>query len=236
MSVSKNSPQGKDMDIYEQVFDAILEQRLIPGTRLSEDKLGQLFGVSRTIIRTVLQRLAYEGVVDIQRHQGAVIARTTAAQTHQVFAARKALELEVVRNACRGLGAEQFRHLRELLQQEQEAQQQQDNGRALRLSGEWHLYLADYGGNEFLAGFLRSLVSRCSLIIAQYEATDRHSCLHSEHADILDAIEAGDEARAVRLMATHIEHIENKIDVREKTATPDLRVIFGKAAGRIEHD
>lgn len=231
MSVTEKSPaQGKDADIYEQVFDAILEQRLIPGTRLSEDKLGQLFGVSRTIIRAVLQRLAYEGVVEIQRHQGAVIARTSAEQTQQVFAARKALELEVVRNACRGLSNEQFRHLRGLIREEQEALAQHDHGRALRLSGELHLQLAEYSGNAFLAGFLRSLVSRCSLIIAQYEAADPHSCLHTEHDAILDAIETADEALAVSLMAAHIGHIEAKIDVREKTAAPDLSVIFGKAS------
>lgn len=229
MNANTLSPsQGRDIDIYEQVFDAILEQRLIPGTRLSEDKLGHLFGVSRTIIRTVLQRLAYEGVVDIQRHQGAVIARTTAAQTRQVFAARKALELEVVRNACQGLTPTQLQHLRELIREEQAALDQQDNGRALRLSGELHLYLAEYSGNAFLAGFLRTLVSRCSLIIAQYEATDRHSCPHTEHHAIVDAIEARDIARAVSLMDAHIDHIENKIDVREKTAKPDLAVIFGK--------
>lgn len=220
--------QGKDANIYEQVFDAILEQRLIPGTRLSEDKLGQLFGVSRTIVRTVLQRLAFEGVVEIQRHQGAIIARTTAEQARQVFAARKAVELEVVRNACRHISAVQLEHLHALVWEEQEARGQQDHGRALRLSGELHLYLAEYCGNEFLAGFLRSLVSRCSLIIAQYEAADRHSCPPTEHGAILEAIGAGDEALAVKLMAAHIDHIEAKIDVREKTAPPDLSAIFSK--------
>lgn len=227
--MSKASPQqGRDADIYEQVFDAILEQRLIPGTRLSEDKLGQLFGVSRTIVRTVLQRLAFEGVVEIQRHQGATIARTTAEQARQVFAARKVLELEIVRNACKGMSSAQLQHLRTLGLEEQKARDQQDNGRALRLSGEWHLRLAEFCGNEFLAGFLRSLVSRCSLIIAQYEAADRHSCPPAEHEAILEAIGAGDEERAVSLMAAHIDHIENKIDVREKTTTPDLSDIFAK--------
>lgn len=224
-----DAPQGKDVDIYEQVFDAILEQRLIPGTRLSEDKLGQLFGVSRTIVRAVLQRLACEGVVDIQRHQGAVIAHTTAEQTRQVFIARKALELEVVRNACRGLTSAQLQHLRDLIRDEQTALLQQDNGRALRLSGELHLYLAEYSGNAFLAGFLRTLVSRCSLIIAQYESSNRHSCFHAEHEALLDAIEAKDTALAVSLMDAHIDHIENKIDVHEKNTKPDLSVIFGKA-------
>lgn len=225
---TEEQDQGRDAGIYEQVFDAILEQRLVPGTRLSEDKLGQLFGVSRTVVRKVLLRLEHEGVVTTHRHKGAVITHTTAAQAKQVFAARRALELEVVRNACAGMEAAQFAHLRSLIVEEQAAIDGGDKGRALRLSGELHLYLAEYGGNAFLAGFMRSLVSRCSLIIAQYEATDRHSFPHSEHEAILDAIEAGDEALAVQLMAVHIQHIEDKIDVREKPAAPDLTVIFAQ--------
>src|SRR3546814_5492078 len=53
----------QDDIVYAHIFDAILEQRLAPGTKLSEEALGEIFGVSRTIIRRALSRLAHEGVV-----------------------------------------------------------------------------------------------------------------------------------------------------------------------------
>jgi DNA-binding GntR family transcriptional regulator len=48
--------------IYAEVLAAIFEQRLAPGTKLAEDALGEIFGVSRTMIRSVLQRLAHERI------------------------------------------------------------------------------------------------------------------------------------------------------------------------------
>lgn len=51
----------QDDIVYAHIFDAILEQRLAPGTKLSEEALGEIFGVSRTIIRRALSRLAHEG-------------------------------------------------------------------------------------------------------------------------------------------------------------------------------
>ena len=60
----KNGRSGTQDDVvYAHIFDVILEQRLAPGTKLSEEALGEIFGVSRTIIRRALSRLAHEGVV-----------------------------------------------------------------------------------------------------------------------------------------------------------------------------
>jgi DNA-binding FadR family transcriptional regulator len=53
----------QDDIVYAHIFEAILEQRLAPGTKLSEEALGEIFGVSRTIIRRALSRLAHESVV-----------------------------------------------------------------------------------------------------------------------------------------------------------------------------
>ena len=53
-------------EIYPQLFDAILEQRLAPGTPLTELALGEAFGVSRTVIRRVLGRLSDQQVI-VQR-------------------------------------------------------------------------------------------------------------------------------------------------------------------------
>nr|HPQ96860.1 GntR family transcriptional regulator [Thiolinea sp.] len=49
-SAPESARPARDEEIYEHVFDALLEHKLAPGTRLSEDRLGQAFGVSRTII------------------------------------------------------------------------------------------------------------------------------------------------------------------------------------------
>ncbi|MEZ5534281.1 MAG: GntR family transcriptional regulator [Thiolinea sp.] len=217
----------RDAKIYEKVFDALLEQKLAPGTRLSEDKLGQVFGVSRTIIRKVLQRLEHEGVVEIHHNRGASVANTTYEQAIQTFEARHIIEQAVVRNACKNIQPEHIKKLKQLIHKEQKTRAEGDRARALRLSGEWHLELANACGNEFLARFARSLVSRCSLIIAQYE-TNSQICPQDEHSNILEAIMRNDPETATRLMEEHIQHIEDKTDISNKGDEPDLAEIFGQ--------
>ena len=67
----------QDDIVYAHIFEAILEQRLAPGTKLSEEALGEIFGVSRTIIRRALSRLAHESVVLLRPNRGAVVASPT---------------------------------------------------------------------------------------------------------------------------------------------------------------
>src|SRR3989442_13070080 len=78
--------------VYSAIFDAILEQRLLPGVRLSEEELGKLFGVSRTLNRQSLIRLNAEGIVTTERHRGAQVRTPTLEEATQIFAARELVE------------------------------------------------------------------------------------------------------------------------------------------------
>lgn len=223
---STGKTPSRDTAIYGKVLDALLEQKLAPGTRLSEDKLGQVFGVSRTIIRKVLQRLEHEGVVEIHRNRGAIVATTSYDQAKQTFEARRIIECAVVQQACKGIQTKHSEQLRRLIDEEQEARSEGDDGRAIRLSGEFHLTLAEFCGNEFLARFSRSLVPRCSLIIAQYEVNTHDMCPQDDHTDILNAIINNDEETATRLMLRHIQHIEGTIEIQDNKRELDLAEIF----------
>lgn len=54
---------------------AIHEHRLPPGSILSEDEVGEVFGVSRTVVRAGLQRLAHDRLVELRRNRGAFVAQ-----------------------------------------------------------------------------------------------------------------------------------------------------------------
>lgn len=91
--VGKAGRSGTQDDIvYAHIFEAILEQRLAPGTKLSEEALGEIFGVSRTIIRRALSRLAHESVVLLRPNRGAVVASPTVEEARQVFFSRRMVE------------------------------------------------------------------------------------------------------------------------------------------------
>ncbi|MFL9675621.1 GntR family transcriptional regulator [Pseudomonas marginalis] len=198
-------------DIYPRLFDAILEQRIAPSSRFTEEGLGETFGVSRSVIRRVLAKLSHQQVVILRPNQRAQVAAPDAQQTRQILEARRMTEITVVQLACAQATPTQIRQLRELIARERDGIDRNQRGPAIRLSGEFHLQLAQMAGNAPLAQFLNSLVPLTSLIIAQYEAKACTYCAWQEHVAIVDAIEQRDVTAAVGLMTRHLDHLESKL-------------------------
>ncbi|QLG93762.1 GntR family transcriptional regulator [Pseudomonas yamanorum] len=198
-------------DIYPRLFDAILEQRIAPASRFTEESLGQRFGVSRSVIRRVLARLSHQQVIILRPNHRAQVAAPDAQQARQILEARRLTEVTVVQLACALAKPAQVRQLRELIARERECIERDQRGPAIRLSGEFHLQLAAIAGNAPLAQFLNSLVPLTSLIIAQYEAQACTYCAWQEHMGIVEAVERGDVEKAVSLMTQHLDHLEAKL-------------------------
>jgi len=117
--------------------------------------------------------------------------------------------------------AEQLAELRQMVNDERDSFSRGDRGAGIRLSGEFHLKLAEAAKNAPLISFQRSLVSQTSLIIAQYESGNRSHCSYDEHSQLIDAIEARDAALAVNLMMHHMDHIDSKLNLDEESASDD---------------
>ncbi|UCZ83316.1 GntR family transcriptional regulator [Pseudomonas sp. L5B5] len=197
-------------DVYPQIFEAILEQRIAPGSRFTEDSLGQTFGVSRSIIRQVLARLAHQQVIILRPNQRPQVAAPDREQTRQVLHARCLAENALVHLACQQPHS-RLKPLRELVVREREAIEQHRHGPAIRLSGEFHLRLAQIADNAPLARFLGSLVPLTSLAIAQLADRALHPCAWQEHAAIVDALLQADTGAAQALMQQHLEHLQLRV-------------------------
>ncbi|TIW14990.1 MAG: GntR family transcriptional regulator, partial [Mesorhizobium sp.] len=92
----------------------------------------------------------------------------------------------------------------------------------IKASGDFHLLLASVAGNAILQRFMEELVARSSLVIALYGRSGVSSCGHSEHMNILEALENGNSECASALMLHHIDHIEADLDLRVRSG-PALR-------------
>ncbi|MBT1260107.1 GntR family transcriptional regulator [Pseudomonas pergaminensis] len=198
-------------DIYPRLFDAILEQRIAPSSRFTEEGLGETFGVSRSVIRRVLAKLSHQQVIILRPNQRAQVAAPDAQQARQILEARRMTEVTVVQLACAQATPLQIRQLRELIARERDCIERDQRGPAIRLSGEFHLQLAAMAGNAPLAQFLNSLVPLTSLIIAQYEAKACTYCAWQEHVAIVEAVERRDSTTAVNLMMQHLDHLESRL-------------------------
>ena len=200
---------------------------MVPGTKLVEDTLADVFKTSRARIRKVLLVLAQENVVRLEPNRGAFVCKPSAIEARQVIEARRAVELHLVRQAAAKAGPTTIKRLRKLIDAEARALEGGDPERILHLSGEFHVVIAEAMENEILTDFLRELVSRCYLILATYERRDNSTCPQSDHAGIVDLIERGDGEAAAVAMQTHFEHMLEALDLRSASGErQDLYEVF----------
>ncbi|MGE0240034.1 MAG: GntR family transcriptional regulator [Parvibaculaceae bacterium] len=216
-----------DKRVHRDLYAAIIDHSLSPGTALQEDALAQAFGVSRTVIRKVLQQLALERLVDIVPNRGAAVAKPTAEEARQVFEARRVVERILVERVIARAADADFAELITTARAEQVAFEAGNRQERVKLSGDFHRQLARLGGNKVLGDFLNELVSRTSLIIALYESPGAVPCSHSEHLEIADAMKRRDVAKALQYMEHHLLHIEAQTDLTDVHQKVDFRSLFG---------
>lgn len=212
--------------IYERIYAAILEHRLPPGTKLVEERLAEIFDVSRARVREVLNRMAHEQIVDLYPQRGAFVAKPTIEQAHDVFEARRLIEPAVLRRLIDTLTPERVARLRQQQELEVDARRRDDKRAIVRLSGDFHMLLADLAGNSALARSMRELSSLTCLIIFLYDAPTATTCRADEHSEIIDAIAHRDAPRAEKLMLEHLKHIEGSLKLDASSDEVDLESIF----------
>lgn len=205
-SPSHATKPTEDM-VYTELYDSICERQILPDTKLGEALLAEHFGVSRTIIRQVLQRLAGDGLVRLEPNRGAFVARITLDEAQQIYAAWRLLEESIIREVTASITSEQIQFLRQLIAQERQACAAQDYPLLTRLSSQFHIQLAALSRNKYLGKFLGELIPLSSLAYF-YEVKNMPLCTEDEHSQILDCIEAGDGEQAVAIAHRHLDGIQ----------------------------
>lgn len=214
-----------DVEIYDTLISAILDHRLVPGTKLVEDKLATAFGVSRTRIRPVLVRLANESIITLRPNKGAVVAEPTPQESREIFEVRRMIEPTLVARFIAQASDADVNTLREIIDNEEAARLAGDRQRAIRLSGQFHLWIADKSGHTTLQRVLSELVSRTSLILMTYgqgdqsASAERAACGCNAHQALVDAIRLRVPEPAQQLMQTHLLEIEHSL-VWQRPETP----------------
>lgn len=218
----QQAAEDRTQAIRDHLRDAIVDRRLAPGTKLSEAEVGALFDVSRTVARSALNMLGFEGLVRIERNRGAFVANPSQEEARQVFAARRMVEPGIAAAACEKATSQDIQTFRAQLGKE--ARLMAERGPAARraeikASGDFHLLLAGVAGNQIMRRFMEELVARSSLVIALYGRSGASSCGHDEHDGIVAALERRDVAATQSLVLSHIDHIEADLDLRQGAAT-----------------
>jgi len=210
--------------IVDSITTAIVERRLMPGTRLVEQQIADVFDVSRTVVRQALNQLSRDRLVTLEPARGAFVATPSIDEARQVFQVRRLIEGGMVRQLAAQITDKQVEQLRLHLRDERQAVSRVDVSGRTRLLADFHVVLARLLGNEVLAELIADLLSRSQLIALMYQSS--HSAEHSqeEHVDIVDALAKRDGRAAARLMERHLEAVERNL--RLDPRTPDLASVL----------
>jgi DNA-binding GntR family transcriptional regulator len=204
--------------IYDDLKAAILAHAIAPGTKLPEDELGEVYSVSRTLVRAALQALAHDRLVQLEPNRGAFVAKPSKREAREVFEARAIIEPKVAAMAAAIAKPADVKVLRKHLDEEHKAIHDGRQGDAIMLSARFHEGIAEIAGQSILTEFVRSLCSRSALIISLYsKRTDTFCESHAHHA-LVDAIAANSQRDAAELMTSHLVDLLSGIDVSESAA------------------
>jgi DNA-binding GntR family transcriptional regulator len=222
----RRSPVDADT-IYARVLEAIMEHRLAPGRKLVEDKLAEVFGVSRTLIRQTLARLAHESIVTLVPNRGAFVTSPTVDEAKEVFELRRLVEPTLARRLAAHGTAEHFAALRATIAREAAAREAGDRHSVIRLSGEFHMQVAEFAGGSVMVKTIRELASLTCLIIILYDTPGVRACPPNEHLDLVAAMEAHDADLAAARMEEHLHHVEDSLNLATAfVEEEDLERIF----------
>lgn len=227
MPFSVSKPLGASERVANALALAIHEHRLAPGTKLGEDEIGDIYNVSRTVVRSALQSLAHIQLIDIQRNKGAYVAQPSLREAREVFEARALLEPRTARSAASRATAKDIDLLKSHIEQEHAAMAAGDNGRALNLSGIFHIEIARIADQDTIGRFIETLIARSSLIISLYSRRESALCESNAHHALVKAIADADGQNAEELMSSHLVDLHSALDLRERPAqTKSLRELL----------
>lgn len=173
------------------------------GSRLLEEELAAELAVSRNPVREALQGLAAEGFVEIEPRRGARVSVLTPRRTDDLFAVRSALEGLVAALAAARRTPAQLAELTSIVDQGLAASASGDLDALPPLNTRFHHALAAAADNQLLTESLERLAHVIEWIYAS-GIRGRSQGSWAEHAQILDAIRAGDAERAERDARFHI--------------------------------
>jgi DNA-binding GntR family transcriptional regulator len=197
---SKIIPRASLSDaVYERLRDDILHGQFADGSALSQAGLAELYGVSRIPIREALRRLQAEALVVATPYQSFVVRDVAPAQVMELIEIRAALEdLALARRVP--ITAEDVTELRRINQRMIETGRGPD---WFDLDREFHRCLA--GPNAMIVevvDYVRDLVHR--YVTKLVSASPGRTTATDDHAQIIDALEAGDMDLARARMHQHV--------------------------------
>ncbi|MER7878449.1 GntR family transcriptional regulator [Streptomyces solisilvae] len=198
-------------EIYHRIREAILRNRLGPGTKLAEVKLSEIFDTNRETVRRALLRLASDSIVEIYPKRGAFVTSPNREQVIHVRDARLALEPNLVVTLAPTITARSLKSLQATAERQRTYQVGGDHGASVEMSGTFHTQLAELGGNPFCQKYLLELTALTCLALVKFEVSPDQGCPIDDHFAIIESLRRKDADEAAMVMSRHVQQVHQVI-------------------------
>lgn len=192
---------------YAEIKRGILSGKLAAGSFLAERQLAAQLGMSKTPVRSALERLESEGLLSISPQQGAIIRDLAVPEIADQYEIRMAIESFVVRTLAGKLSPAQV----ELLEANLQAQRANlddggDVARGVALDEEFHALFCEFLGNQEILRVVGQLRDKIHRVIFRVFSINRQRMAQSyeEHRAIAEAVVQGEPALASTRIEAHL--------------------------------
>ncbi len=191
---------------YEYIRNKIITKTMFPGNRVIEEDVVHELGVSRTSIRSAMQRLQYEGFLEIIPNKGAYVAKPTVEDIRHAYYARTVLEINAVQLAVDGVTAEGLDRMEQNLKAQKELENRFNIAEYAALNRAFHWEIAEATGNPYVKKYLNELLNRSNIYLIFYDNSTNNARGLTKHGAILDAIQRKDKAAAVAAIRDDMDY------------------------------
>lgn len=215
---------------YDALRAAIVSGEIAPDARLVEVEVSAAFGMSRGAVRTALIRLEQDGLVVREPHRGARVRRVSNEEAVEILQARAVLEGLAARQAAERIDDTGKSHLAECLARQRELLERGDLLGASDANADLHAALLELSGHSTAKRLIHALHSQT--VRYQYRTIlipGRSSASQAEHAEIVEAVLAGEAEKAEEAMRRHLFNVAEAL--RRAPATGIATVSRGVIEG-----
>ena len=199
-------------EVYERLREAILTKQFSPGQRLDMDAIAQQLGVSLTPVRSAIELLAADGLVDVQPRSGTFVTTLSARDVEETMDIRCALECLAAEKAVRRLTDEDIQKARRLLKiLAKPIREERDSRNHENANSQLHNLLIEASGNRILAEMYKKLNAHLTIARLHSRTPDwkeRTKQEQVEHEEMVDAMERRDHLALVDTLRRHILRAE----------------------------
>ncbi|SSW67859.1 GntR family transcriptional regulator [Achromobacter agilis] len=195
-------------EVYRVLLDAISDGSLAPGTRLTQEEIAEQFAVSRSPVLQALRLLKKDGLVQDAPGRGVLVAPLDLEWIGKLYEVRGALDALAAK-----LAVQRGAHIdKGLIAQGQKASRSKNVKSMIDADIAFHNAVYQASGNSLIADSAHlHWVHLRRVMGAVLQSSEQRESIWQEHAAIADAINAGDEARAVALSDEHAERARRNL-------------------------